>query len=103
MPFIGPIFNQVLKKDIILFITGLDYQLPQFAKLWLNKRKYWFNYKLTIFTIYFKKKGWLLKTQIQLLKSSRSETKGTDIEMNRFIIKFGHLDCIWLLFHNILS
>jgi len=29
----GPLFNKMLKNDILLFITGLDYKLPEFAKL----------------------------------------------------------------------
>ena len=33
LPYIGPLINQILKNDILLFITGLDYNLPQIARI----------------------------------------------------------------------
>jgi 2-polyprenyl-6-methoxyphenol hydroxylase-like FAD-dependent oxidoreductase len=33
LPYIAPLVNQMIKNDILLFITGLDYPLPPFAKL----------------------------------------------------------------------
>lgn len=34
LPYFGSIFGRIKKNEAILFVTGLDHKIPNFAKLW---------------------------------------------------------------------